>query len=123
MLFKLLTSGLSLTAGNSKYIEHLKGEKATFEQQVASKDAIIENLQKDQHHWVVVESGLTEGAIVAASHAVCILKSHIPDLDVSILSKGYGCTEESVRDLLEENRPIVEAFVDKLAPSVSDSEE
>lgn len=73
-----------------------------------------------------MESELTEGAVVAASHAVCILKSHIPDLDVSLLSKGYSCTEESVDNLLEENRPIVEAFVDKLAPtspSVGDSDE
>lgn len=102
-------------------------EKAALEQQVASKDEVIENLQKqlvaEDQCQADVEGELTESAIVATTHAVYVLKSHVPNLDVGLLSRGYGCAEGEIEKLMEEHRPGVTAFVAKLAPSVSDDEE
>ena len=71
-----------------------------------------------------VEGELIEGAITVVGHAVGILKSRIPDLDISLILQGYNCgSEEDAQKLLEEVQPTVKAFVDKLCFSVDDDKD
>jgi len=79
--------------------------------------------EESEQYRAHVEEKLVEGALTAASHAVGILKSHVPGLDVSLISQGYACDGEAVRRLFEENRPMIEPFVEKLNLSVGDDNE
>jgi hypothetical protein len=70
-----------------------------------------------------VEAKLVEGALTAAGHAVGILKSYLPDLDVSRVSLGYKCGQDEADNLFGECQAALEPFVENLQLSVSDEEE
>ena len=53
-----------------------------------------------------------------AGHAVSILRSHVPDLDISQISQGYACDRDEARRLFEDSRPMIEPFVEMLDLSV-----
>ena len=67
-----------------------------------------------------VEEKLIEGAVMASAHAVGILKSRVPDLDISLILQSYNCNKGEAERMLEEKQPTIEPFVDKLDLSVGD---
>ena len=58
-----------------------------------------------------------------ARHAVGILKSYFPGLDVGLISQGYNCDGDKARELFDESQAALELFLEKLNLSVSDEEE
>lgn len=100
-------------------------KQASLQQRLELKDKEIEDLKKKlvdlDEQMSCVEAELPRGAVMAAFHALGVLKSHLPDLDVGILSKGYACTPAEAQALADQVRPIVEPFVQRLGLSVSTS--
>jgi hypothetical protein len=64
-----------------------------------------------------------EGALTSVGHAIGILISYMPDLNVSMISQGYNCDGGKAEKLFDESQAALEPFVEKLNPSVSDEEE
>ena len=106
---------------HAKYTRHLEGEKATLEQEV---EELRRRLEDFEQRRVDVEEKLVEGALMDAGHAVSILRSHVPDLDISQISQGYACDRDEARRLFEDSRPTIVPFVEMLDLSIkSDDEE
>ena len=101
------------------YTERLEGEKATLEQEVKELRCKLE--VSEQRH-TDVEAKLVEGALTLARHAVSIIKSYLPGLDVGLISQGYNCGGCMVRKLFDESQAALEPFVEKMNLSVSDLE-
>ena len=80
-------------------------------------------LEVFEQRCVDVEAKLVEGALTMAEHAVGILKSYLPGLDVGLISQGYNCDGGKARELFDEIWATLEPFVEKLNLSVSDEEE
>ena len=98
-------------------------KQASLEQRLKLKDKEIEDLKKKlvdlDEQKACVEAELPRGAVMAASHALGVLKNHVPDLDIGILSKGYACMPAEAQALADQVRPIVEPFIERLGLSVS----
>lgn len=76
--------------------------------------------EESKQHRQDVEEKLSEWAVMAIGHVVGILKSHVPNLNLRLISQGYSCEEDEAKQMLEENQPTIELFVDKLDLSVGD---
>ncbi|CAL4910486.1 unnamed protein product [Urochloa decumbens] len=112
---------------NAQHLREMTDKQASLEQRLELKDEEIEDLKRKlvdlDEQKSCVEAELPRGAVMAASHALGVLKSHLPDLDIGILSKGYACTPAEAQGLADQTRPIVEAFVERLGLSVSSASE
>ena len=104
-------SSLAVLVDHVTYTERLEGEKTTLEQEV-------EELRRTD-----VEAKLVEGAFTLARHAIGILKSYLPGLDVRLISQCYNCDGDKTGELFDESWVAFEPFVEKLNLSVSDEEE
>lgn len=60
---------------------------------------------------------------MAAGHAVSILKSHVPNLNISLISQGYICDKDDAGRLFEDSLLMIELFVEKLNLSVGNDDE
>ncbi|CAL4895844.1 unnamed protein product [Urochloa decumbens] len=107
---------------DAQHLRAVMEKQASLEQGLELKDKEIENLKKKlvdlDEQKSCVEAELPRGAVMAASHALGVLKSHLPDLDIGILSKGYACTPSEAQALADQARSIVEPFVERLGLSV-----
>jgi septal ring factor EnvC (AmiA/AmiB activator) len=114
-------------AADAQQLQEMMDKQASLQQRLELKDKKIEDLKKklvDMDEQISrVEAELPRGAVMAASHALGVLKSHLPDLDVEILSKGYACTPAEAQALADQVRSTVEPFVHRLGLSVSTSSE
>ena len=105
-------SSLVVLVDHVVYTRHLEGEK------VARR-----KLEISQQRHTDVEAKLVEGALTLAGHAVDILKSYLPNLDVGLISQGYNCDGGKAEELFDESRAALKPFVEKLNLSVSDEDE
>lgn len=80
-------------------------------------------LDVSEQRLIDVEAKLVEGALTTAGHAIGILKSYLPDLDVSQVSRGYNFGQGEADKLYGECRAALEPFVENLKLSISDEEE
>ncbi|CAN6331310.1 unnamed protein product [Urochloa humidicola] len=112
---------------DAQHLQEVMEKQASLEQGLEVKDKEIEDLKKKlvdlDKQKSCVEAELPRGAVMAASHALGVLKSHLPDLDIGILSKGYACTPAEAQALADQARPIVEPFVKRLGLSVGSASE
>ena len=92
----------------------------TLEQEI---EELRRKLEVSEQHCIDVEAKLVEGALTSAGHAIRILKSYLPGLDVGLISQGYNCDGDKTGELFDESRAVLEPFVEKLNLSVSDEEE
>ncbi|OEL24936.1 hypothetical protein BAE44_0014045 [Dichanthelium oligosanthes] len=108
---------------DAQHLREVMIKQASLEQRLELKDKEIEDLKKKlvdlDEQMSCVDAELPRGAVMAASHALGVLKNHLPDLDLGILSKGYACTTTEAQALADQARPIVEPFVERLGLSVS----
>ena len=102
------------------YTRRLEGKKATLEQEIEELRCKLE--VSEQRH-TDVEAKLVKGALTLARHAVSIIKSYLPGLDVGLISQGYNCDGDKAGEFFEENQAALGPFVEKLNLSVSDEEE
>ena len=51
-------------------------------------------LEVSEQQCIDVEAKLVEGALTMAGHAVGILKSYTPGLDIGVISCGYNCDRD-----------------------------
>ena len=107
-------------ADHVAYTGRLEGEKATLEQEIEEPRRKHEVFE--QRH-IDVEAKLVEGALTTVGHAIGILKSYLPDLNISLISQGYNCDGGKPEELFDESQAALEPFVEKLNLSVSDEEE
>ncbi|CAN6326590.1 unnamed protein product [Urochloa humidicola] len=109
---------------DAQHLREVMEKLASLEQGLELKDREIEDLKKKlvdlDEQKSCVEAELPRAAVVAASHALGVLKSHLPDLDIGILSKGYACTPAEAQALADQARPIVEPFVDRACWAVGE---
>ncbi|RCV15376.1 hypothetical protein SETIT_3G051600v2 [Setaria italica] len=107
---------------DAQHLREMMDKQASLQQRLELKDKEIEDLKKKlvdlDEQMSCVEAELPRGAVMAAFHALGVLKSHLPDLDVGILSKGYACTPAEAQALADQVRPIVEPFVQRLGLSI-----
>ncbi|CAN6353656.1 unnamed protein product [Urochloa humidicola] len=112
---------------DAQHLREMMDKQASLEQRLELKDNDIEDLKKKlvdlDEQKSCIEAELPRGAVMAASHALGVLKSHLPDLDIGILSKGYACTPAEAQALADQACPIVESFVERLGLSVSSASE
>ncbi|RLM98320.1 hypothetical protein C2845_PM06G07990 [Panicum miliaceum] len=112
---------------DAQHLREVMDKQASLEQRLELKDKEIEDLKKKlvdlDEQKSCVEAELPQGAVIAVSHALGVLKNHVPDLDIGILSKGYACTPAEAQALADQVRPIVEPFVERLGLSVSSASE
>jgi hypothetical protein len=80
-------------------------------------------LEVSEQRHTYVEAKLVEGALTSAGHAIGILNSYLPGLDVGLISQVYNCDGDKIGELFYESRVALEPFVEKLNMSVSDEEE
>lgn len=111
---------LVVSVGHVTYTRRLEGDKATLEQE---NEEVRCKLEVFEQHCTDVEAKLVEGALTSAGHAVGILRSYLPDLNMSLILQGYNCDGGKAERLFEESRAALEPFVEKLNMSVSDEEE
>ncbi|KAG2624432.1 translation initiation factor IF-2-like isoform X8 [Panicum virgatum] len=108
---------------DAQHLREVMNKQASLEQRLKLKDKEIEDLKEKlvdlDEQKSCVEAELPRGAVMAASHALGVLKNHVPDLDIGILSKGYACTPAEAQALADQVRPIVEPFIERLGLSVS----
>jgi len=108
---------------DAQHLREVMNKQASLEQRLKLKDKEIEDLKEKlvdlDEQKACVEAELPRGAVMAASHALGVLKNHVPDLDIGILSKGYACTPAEAQALADQVRPIVEPFIERLGLSVS----
>jgi len=108
---------------DARHLREVMNKQASLEQRLKLKDKEIEDLKEKlvdlDEQKSCVEAELPRGAVMAASHALGVLKNHVPDLDIGILSKGYACTPAEAQALADQVRPIVEPFIERLGLSVS----
>ena len=64
-----------------------------------------------------------ELALTSVWHAIGILWSYLPNLDVGMISQGYNCDGGKAEELFDESRAALKPFVEKLNLSVSDEDE
>jgi uncharacterized protein (UPF0335 family) len=102
------------------YTGRLEGEKATLEQEI---EELRRKLEVSEQRRTDVEAKLVEGDLTSVGHAVRLLKSYLPDLNVSLISQGYNCHGGKAEELFDESRAALEPFVEKPNLSVSDEEE
>ncbi|CAL4910489.1 unnamed protein product [Urochloa decumbens] len=111
----------------ARHLREMMDKQASLEQRLELKDKEIEDMKKKlvdlDGQKSCIEAELPRGAVMAASHALGVLKSHLPDLDIGILSKGYACTPAEAQALADQARPIVETFTERLGLSVSSTSE
>ncbi|KAF8725775.1 hypothetical protein HU200_020330 [Digitaria exilis] len=111
----------SASEADAKHLREAMDKQASIEQALQLKDKEIQALKKQladlNEQMSCVEAELPRGAVVAASHALGVLKSYLPDLDIRIVSKGYACTPAEAEALADQARPVVEPFVDRLGLS------
>ncbi|CAN6349615.1 unnamed protein product [Urochloa humidicola] len=107
----------------ARHLREMMDKQASLEQRLELKDKEIEDLKRKlvdlDEQKSCVEAELPRGAVMAASHALGVLKNHLPDLDIGILSKGYACTPAQAQALADQARPIIEPFTERLGLSVS----
>ena len=113
-------SNLAVFADHVAYTKRLEGEKATLEQGIEELRCKSEVSEQRRAH---VEAKLVEGALTSAGHAIGILISYLPNLDMSLISQGYNCDGGKAEECLDESWEALEPFVEKLNLSVSDEEE
>ena len=113
-------SSLVVLVDHVAYTERLEGEKATLEQEIKE---LRRKLEVFEHHHTDVEAKLVEGALTSVGHAVGILRSYLPDLNISLISQGYNCDGGKAEELFDESRAALKPFVEKLNLSVSDEDE
>lgn len=100
LLFELYLLVVSYFIDQRKFANILKGEKVTLKQQVKE---LQKKLEAGEERRVAVEEKLIKAAITAIGHVVGIIKSHLPDFDMSLVLQGYNYSgEEDVEKLLEE---------------------
>jgi hypothetical protein len=80
-------------------------------------------LEVSEQRCTNIEAKLVEGALTSVGHAIGILRSYMPDLNVSMISQGYNCDGGKAEELFDESQATLEPFVEKLNPSISDEEE
>ena len=102
------------------YTRRLEGEKTTLEQEIKE---LQRKLEVSEQQCIDVEAKLVEGALTMAGHAVGILKSYTPGLDIGMISCGYNCDRDQANELFDESQTTLEQFVERLNLSVSDEEE
>ncbi|CAN6340503.1 unnamed protein product [Urochloa humidicola] len=112
---------------DAQHLREMMDKQASLEQRLDLKDNEIQDLKKKlvdlDEQKSCIEAELPRGAVMAASHALGVLKSHLPGLDIGILSKGYACTPAEAQALADQACPIVESFVERLGLSVSSASE
>ena len=101
------------------YTRRLEGEKATLEQDIKELQC---KLEVSEQRCIDVEAKLVEGALTVAGHAVGILKSYMPGLDIGMISCGYNYDRDKADELFDESRAALEPFVEMLNLSVSDDD-
>ncbi|RLN29306.1 hypothetical protein C2845_PM05G11540 [Panicum miliaceum] len=94
---------------DAQHLREVMDKQASLEQRLELKDKEIEDLKKKlvdlDELKSCVEAELPRGAVMAACHALGVLKNHVPDLDIGILSKGYACTPAEAQALADQVRP------------------
>ena len=113
-------SNLAVFADHVAYTKRLEGEKATLEQGIEELRRKSEVSEQRRAH---VEAKLVEGALTSAGHAIGILRSYLPNLNISLISQGYNCDGGKAEKLFDESRTTLEPFVEKLNLTVSDEED
>ena len=113
-------SNLAMLVDHVTYTGRLEGEKATLEQEIKE---LRRKLEVFEHHHTDVEAKLVEGALTSAGHAIGILRSYLPNLNISLSSQGYNCDGGKAEKLFDESRTTLEPFVEKLNLTVSDEED
>ena len=98
----------------------LGGQEGDSKQEV---EELWHKLEVFEQCCIDVEAKLVEGALTSARHAISILKSYLPGLDVGLISQGYNCDGGKAGELFDESQATLESFVEKLNLSVSDEEE
>ena len=94
-------SSLIVLVDHVTYTGCLKGKKATLEQEI---EGLQHKLEVFKQRRTDVEAKLVEGALTLAGHAVGILRSNLPDLDVGLISQGYNCDGGKAEELFDESR-------------------
>jgi len=112
-------SSLAVLVDHVTYTGRLEGEKTTLEQEVKE---LRRKLEVSKQRRTDVEAKLVAGALTSARHAVGILKSYLPGLDVGLISQGYNCDGDKTGELFDESQAALEPFVEMLNLSISDEE-
>jgi uncharacterized protein (UPF0335 family) len=115
-----IASDLAAFVDHVTYTGRLEGEKATLEQEI---EELRRKLEVPEQRHTDVEAKLVEGALTSVGDAVGILRSCLPDLNVSLISQGYNCDGGKAEELFDESQAALKLFVEKLNLSVSDEEE
>ncbi|KAF8762718.1 hypothetical protein HU200_009251 [Digitaria exilis] len=117
----------AVSEADAKHLRDAMDKQASIEQALQLKDKETQALKKQladlNEQMSCVEAELPRGAVMAASHALGVLKSYLPDLGIGIVSKGYACTPAEAEALADQARPVVEPFVERLGLSVSSASE
>ena len=78
-----IVSNLAMFVDHVTYTGCLKGKKATLEQEI---EGLQHKLEVFKQRRTDVEAKLVEGALTLAGHAIGILRSYLPNLDVGLIS-------------------------------------
>ena len=76
-------SNLAVLVDHVAYIGRLEGEKVTPEQEIKE---LRHKFEVSKHRHIDVEAKMVEGALALVGHAIGILKSYLPDLNISLIS-------------------------------------
>ena len=86
---------LAMFVDHVTYTRRLEGEKTTLEQEIKE---LQRKLEVSEQQCTDVEAKLVEGALTMAGHAVGILKSYTPGLDIGVISCGYNCDRDQANE-------------------------
>lgn len=90
----------------------------------AGKKKLEAELQSSEQRSKLWEEQSSSSAAAGVSYAVALLKSHIPDLDLSLLTQSFNCETEEQRDaLVADITDAAQAFVDKYGLTPTPPEE
>ena len=112
-------SNLVVFVDHVAYTGPLEGEKAILEQEITE---IRRKLEVSEQRCADVEAKLVEGALTIDGHAIGILKSYTPGLDIGVMSRSYNCDRDKADELFDESQAALEPFVEMLNLSISDEE-
>jgi hypothetical protein len=95
---------------DAQHLREMMDKQASLEQRLKLKDKEIKDLKRKVadlgEPMSYVEAELPRRAVMAASHALGVLKNQHPGLDMQVLSKGYACTPAEAQALADQARPI-----------------